>query len=138
MPSTPINTKCRELGCKNPHTYRSAFCNEHGGAKTDKGKANGRLYNSKHWHQLRDIQLSSNPLCARCLANGRVLAANVVDHIFPHRQDYTRFRNNIFQSLCAPCHTLKTQDESKGIYYHYAQGKTYNDNDYQLVVGNMI
>jgi len=36
-----------------------------------------------------------------------------------------KFKVNLFQSLCTGCHTLKGQDERKGIYNHYtAHGVT--------------
>ena len=109
MPSTPINNKCRELGCKNLKTTRSAFCIDHGGAKTEKDKENSKLYATTYWKKQRIAQLSKEPLCAACLLEGRVVPAVAIDHIFPHRQDANKFKNNLFQSLCTPHHTLKTQ-----------------------------
>lgn len=132
MPYTPKNTKCRELGCKNNKTYRSAFCINHGGEITEKGKENSKLYSTAFWKKRRKIQLSKKPLCAACLINGRVIPAEHIDHVFPHRQDDSKFRNNLFQSLCASCHTLKTQDENKGIYSYYSPNGIikYTDADY--------
>ena len=120
MPTAPLNTKCRELGCKNEKTSRSTFCNEHGGAITEKGKENSKLYSTAFWKKQRVIQLSKKPLCASCLLEGRVVQAENIDHVFPHRQDNNKFRNNLFQSLCAPCHSLKTQEENQGNYLYYS------------------
>jgi 5-methylcytosine-specific restriction protein A len=39
-----------------------------------------------------------------CLAAGRIVPATCVDHIEPHRGDYTKFRLGQLQSLCASCH----------------------------------
>jgi 5-methylcytosine-specific restriction protein A len=132
MPYAPLNEKCRELGCKNPKTSRSTFCVEHGGGITEKGKANDKLYSTAFWKKQRQIQLSKKPLCASCLLNGRVVQAVHIDHVFPHRQDNDKFKNNLFQSLCAPCHSLKTQEENKGNYLYYSPNGilTYTDNDY--------
>lgn len=138
MPTIPINNKCLELGCQNKKTYRSAFCSDHGGGKTVKGKTNGKLYNSKAWQIRRDMQLSMYPLCAKCLSEGKVTQANHVDHVFPHRQDSNKFFLNIYQSLCPSCHTLKTQEENKGNYYHYAKGLIYKDNDYHEIISNKL
>lgn len=132
MPSTPISLKCRELGCKNNKTSRSTFCSDHGGAVTEKGKENSKLYSTGFWKKQRMIQLSKNPLCASCLLNGRVISAEHIDHVFPHRQDGVKFRNNLFQSLCASCHTLKTQQENNGKYLFYSSNGIveYTDADY--------
>jgi 5-methylcytosine-specific restriction protein A len=138
MPTAPLNTKCRELGCKNPKTGRSTFCNEHGGGITDKGKENSKLYSTSFWKKRRQIQLSKKPLCAACLIEGRVVPAIHIDHVFPHRQDSQKFRNNLFQSLCHPHHTLKTQDENKGKYLYYSPNGIveYTDADYAYEVIN--
>jgi len=37
-------------------------------------------------------------------AAGRIVPATCVDHIEPHRGDYTKFRLGQLQSLCASCH----------------------------------
>jgi 5-methylcytosine-specific restriction protein A len=120
MPSTPINKKCRELGCKNDKTSRSCFCEEHGGGITEKGKANSKLYSSGFWQKQRKVELSKKPLCASCLLEGRVVQAEAIDHVFPHRQDDNKFRFNLFQSLCVPCHTNKTLEENKGTFIYYS------------------
>jgi 5-methylcytosine-specific restriction protein A len=132
MPIAPLNTKCRELGCHSLKTGRSTFCSQHGGGMTEKGKENNKLYNTAYWKKQRISQLSKKPLCAACLLDGKVVQAEHIDHVFPHRQDMSKFRLNLFQSLCASHHTLKTQDENKGIYLHYTDTgiKTYTDADY--------
>jgi 5-methylcytosine-specific restriction protein A len=132
MPYAPLNTKCRELGCRNEKTSRSTFCNEHGGGITEKGKENSKLYSTAFWKKQRIIELSKKPLCASCLIDGRVVPAEHIDHVFPHRQDQSKFKNNLFQSLCHSCHTLKTQEENKGNYLYYSPNGliTYTDADY--------
>ena len=40
-----------------------------------------------------------------CLQQDRIVPATVVDHIEPHRGDYTKFRLGALQSLCAHCHS---------------------------------
>lgn len=135
MPKTPSYNKCRELGCQNRRTFRSCFCSNHGGGITEKAQKNNKLYNSAFWVKYRKIQLSKNPLCASCLLEGRVVPAEHIDHVFPHRQDGIKFRNNLFQSLCASCHTNKTIEENKGVYLYYSPNglKEFSDLDY---VGN--
>lgn len=138
MPTVPFNTKCRELGCKNPKTYRSTFCEQHGGSPTDKIKENNKLYQSGFWKKWRNKELSKNPLCAACLLEGKIVMANTIDHVFPHRQDQNKFKSNLFQSLCISHHTLKTQEENKGQYMYYSPNGivTYTDNDYGFQIAN--
>lgn len=137
MPYAPLNAECKEYGCRNPKTHRSAYCIEHGGGMTETGKANSKLYSQQAWAKIRARQLSKQPLCARCQSEGKITAAEHVDHVFPHRRDPVKFKVNLFQSLCAACHTLKGQDERKGIYNHYtAHGVTqYTDDDYVRLSG---
>jgi 5-methylcytosine-specific restriction protein A len=132
MPVAPLNTECKEYGCRNKKTGRSSFCLQHGGGISEKGKANARLYNLEAWNSIRARQLSREPLCARCKHEGKITAAQQVDHVFPHNRDVDRFKTNIFQSLCQSCHTLKGQDERKGKYNYYtAHGVIiYYDSDY--------
>lgn len=136
MPIAPLNDKCRELGCQNLKTFRSTFCSIHGGGITAKGKANSQLYSSTSWKKLRQAQLSSQPLCSCCLNSGKVTQAEHIDHVFPHRQSPQRFKNNIFQSLCASCHTLKTQAETRGLYLYWSKNGLvqYNESDYNRVL----
>jgi len=137
MPYAPLNNECKEYGCRNTKTGRSSFCTDHGGGMTETGKANSKLYAQQAWQKIRARQLSKQPLCAKCQSDGKVTAAERVDHVFPHRRDPVKFKVNLFQSLCAACHTIKGQDERKGIYNHYtAHGITqYSDYDYIRLSG---
>jgi 5-methylcytosine-specific restriction protein A len=68
------------------------------GTRTSQGYSN-------RWLRARARWLAEHPLCARCLREVRVTAANVVDHIIPHRGDQVLFWDeNNWQSLCKPCH----------------------------------
>jgi len=64
------------------------------------------------WRKARTLFLKRNPLCRVCAARGVDTAANVVDHIVPHKGDTRLFwdRNN-WQSLCKTCHDIKTAKE---------------------------
>ena len=80
--------------------------------------------------------LSRNPLCAACLSKNIVTQAEHIDHVIPHRRDSDRFMVNLFQGLCAPCHTQKTRLESQGIFRHYTtNGEVdYKDSDYNKLI----
>ena len=68
------------------------------------------------------------------MTQSRIEQANHVDHVFPWRKiGGHAFVRNIFQSLCAECHGIKTGLERKGIFQHY-KNKTileYKLNDYE-------
>ena len=63
-----------------------------------------RWYCTAGWQRRRAHQLRVEPLCRLCLEAGRVTPATVVDHIEPHRGDFTAFRLGQLRSLCADCH----------------------------------
>lgn len=68
------------------------------------------LYKTAAWQQRRREQLRRFPLCAYCERDGRVTAANTVDHVVPHRGDLRLFAGAL-QSLCASCHSSRKQQE---------------------------
>jgi len=51
--------------------------------------------------------LKSNPLCSQCLKRGHISIAEEVDHIKPLFKGGADTDDNK-QSLCKPCHKLKT------------------------------
>jgi 5-methylcytosine-specific restriction protein A len=56
--------------------------------------------------------LSAHPLCVHCLAAGRTTAATVPDHVVPLADGGADDDSNL-QSLCAPCHAVKTAAEAR-------------------------
>jgi hypothetical protein len=65
--------------------------------------------------RLRKFQLMQHPLCKFCLQRGIVTRTNVVDHVVPHKGDWTEFVTGELQSLCEPCHkSAKRQIELRG------------------------
>ena len=135
MPTTPINSKCRELGCNHRRLWPSTLCVVHGG-RTEAARANLKFYKSKAWQDRRAIELSRQPLCVACLAQGRVRMGGSIDHIFPHWRDEKRFLRNLFQNLCAACHHQKTREEMQGRFHDYARGAVYCEADYAQKIGS--
>lgn len=127
MPRVPKQTTCHQLGCDNAKVNHSYFCMEHGGARainnTKERKALNNKYASKQWKQFRQIHLSKYPLCARCQSLGKITPASDVDHIYPHKMQLDKWMGNRFQSLCRPCHSIKTALEKRGMAYDYTTGK---------------
>ena len=67
-----------------------------------------RGYGGK-WQRYRLKFLERNVLCVMCQAQGKVTAANVVDHIVDHRGNQALFWDKAnHQALCVPCHSAKT------------------------------
>jgi 5-methylcytosine-specific restriction protein A len=84
------------------------------------------LYCTAAWRNARARQLAREPLCRLCRERSRIVAANVVDHIEPHKGDEKLFfdESNL-QSLCAPCHDVvkKLQEQRGYLIGHDANGQ---------------
>jgi hypothetical protein len=61
-------------------------------------------YGSAIWTKRRAHQLWTEPLCAECLAAGKVTVAVVADHHPPHGNDWWSFRFGPLRSLCLEHH----------------------------------
>lgn len=62
------------------------------------------------WRKERAEYLRLHPACVMCEAEGKVRAANVVDHVVPHRGDMALFWDKTnWQSLCRPHHDSHKQ-----------------------------
>jgi hypothetical protein len=64
-------------------------------------------YSLQRWRRIAKRQLGTEPLCATCLARGRVEPATVADHIQDHKGNWNEFLLGQLQSLCASCHAQK-------------------------------
>lgn len=124
MPSALLRP-CAQPGC--PNRVPSGRCSEHARqADTRRGTATERGYTYR-WHQESRAHLRRFPLCGdrrpdalsqrqtECQKVGRETAANVVDHLIPHRGDQALFWNRRnWGSSCKRCHDLKTATEDGG------------------------
>ena len=73
------------------------------------------LYKRKRWLDLRERQLTLEPLCRFCLATEEVTAAEVVDHIKQHKGDEALFFDpDNLQSLCRHHHDSAKQAMERG------------------------
>lgn len=133
MPSRPKSI-CR-APCCGKLIDAPGYCDKHKKAvrkqqDEHRGTAAERGYDSK-WAKVRGFYLRKHPLCVYCQRDGRVVAANVVDHIIPHRLkeaidsgDEARIAKaralfwdstGNWQSLCKPCHdSVKQAEERRG------------------------
>ena len=87
---------------------RCPTCRQQRDGRRDSAAQRG--YCSARWRRLRALKLQHEPLCRACVAAGRLVAADTVDHIRPHTgvdtESFWRWDN--LQSLCASCHSRKT------------------------------
>lgn len=69
-----------------------------------------RPYNHR-WRKARLIFLQKNPLCVFCKKAGIIQAAEVVDHIVPHKGNSALFWDSAknWQPLCKQCHDITKQ-----------------------------
>lgn len=75
--------------------------------------ANTRFYQSTEWRKLRALKLNEQPLCEECLRNGKLVKAQMVDHIIPINRGGAALDIENLQSLCNRCHAIKSAKESK-------------------------
>lgn len=70
---------------------------------------------TRTWKKLRDAHLHQHPLCRMCKDQGRLVAAECVDHIKPisGRDDPRLLDQHNLQALCLSCHNVKTGREKR-------------------------
>ena len=104
---------CSYPGC--PELTSERYCSKHQ-KEIDKNYSKTsrpfkKLYNSR-WRKLRKQFLKEHPLCEECKREGIVTAAEVVDHVIPHKGNEELFWDESnWQSLCKHHHDAKTAKE---------------------------
>lgn len=84
------------------HKRPSLARSDHRASSTDRGYGH-------RWRKERAVFLAQYPLCVMCKDLGKAKAATVVDHIVPHKGNYSRFWDvGNWQALCSECHNKKT------------------------------
>lgn len=79
------------------------------GSKESKAQ---QFYRSTAWKKLSRRMMEKNPVCVECLKQGIIKKADVIDHIVPIRQDWSRrLDESNLQSLCYRHHNQKTKAE---------------------------
>ena len=103
---------CRHAGC--PVLTRDGWCEKHRPKHQRRSSAEWHAwYNLPIWTDvLRPAQLLREPWCRECAAHGKRTQATVVDHVKPHRGDWSLFTDETnLQSLCKFDHDRKTAME---------------------------
>lgn len=111
---------CASPSCPALVEQGQARCPSHTKAKErERGSASSRGYGSR-WQRYRLQYLAEHPLCVRCEAAGRTVAARVVDHVVPHKGNEDLMWNpENHQALCdftSPwnCHGAKSLEDGSG------------------------
>jgi 5-methylcytosine-specific restriction endonuclease McrA len=139
MPTIP-RPQCGLYNCKAPTVKGSSLCIEHAPpvVLTDTRRAFNAPYKTRAWELIRAQQLSRAPLCAACKLRGYIISASDCDHLIAWQAvGAYAFKINRFQSLCNPCHALKSSLEKRGIYRHYTDTGAidYTLHDYPRLMG---
>jgi len=81
--------------------------------KYSRNKVHSKFYNSTEWRALRVKALeATGGLCTKCLELEIITTADVVDHITPIENDYSkRLDLTNLQPLCHSCHNRKTAED---------------------------
>ena len=77
------------------------------------------IYQSARWHKQSALFRKKNPLCKRCLDQGRTEKSEVTDHIIPLVIWVTvmgrdPFDQTNWQALSKSCHSIKTKEDVRG------------------------
>ena len=107
---------CAAVGCGTLTLgrYRGRHARQFNGFQHDGRESSTRRGYDYRWQKLRLWHLRQQPLCVECDREGRVTAAELVDHIVPIMEDPTRRLDPTnLQSLCAPCHAAKTAADQR-------------------------
>jgi 5-methylcytosine-specific restriction endonuclease McrA len=79
-------------------------------ARSEEAQAYRRWYKRATWARLRLWRLNIEPLCRMCADEGETTPADTVDHVEPHKGDWSLFIDpDNTQSLCARCHSERKQ-----------------------------
>lgn len=90
---------------------RGSFADKRRGSRHERG------YGSEWVKTRKRILARDNGMCVPCLAAGRVTVATAVDHIINKERGGTDDDVNL-QSICKPCHDIKTIGEHGGTVRH--------------------
>lgn len=114
MPRKP-KSPCSHPGC--PKLTYDRYCKEHKSLVNKNYNKYQRDPNSnkrygRAWKRIRDRYVKANPLCVKCLENGRLTPVEEVHHIKPLAEGGSNDFSNLM-SLCKSCHSSITAKDGK-------------------------
>jgi 5-methylcytosine-specific restriction protein A len=114
MPKRP-KKPCAYPGCPNLVKPGERYCEEHrklvnrGYKRERDDKEIQKIYSSKRWKKVREMKMKQcGGLCELCLKEGRIVKADVVDHIIEIKDGGCIYCLDNLQCLCHSCHNKKT------------------------------
>jgi len=129
MPNRPL-IPCRKQGCHNlvpqdgtgycpAHTHIAKEIVRDNFSTLDRKKTPEQraFYSSKRWVETSQKHRRFEPLCRRCKANGRIVAAQMVHHNPPVevllREGKSPYDHRYLESLCNDCHLGELRKKRK-------------------------
>lgn len=133
MPTSP-HSRCAEPGCT--ELVERGRCATHKpvphGPTEVRTRYRGNDWwgqgSTHRWRKVRAVQLAHHPNCAHCGS-----LAEVVDHIIPRSLGGAMYDPANHQSLCVPCHDVKSAHE-KGATLAASRPRTYHVDNRVIVV----
>lgn len=106
---------CSHAGCNTLIDFDERFCDKHKSRykwRKSYEKKYLQFYHSKRWIKESKQFLIANSVCVKCLNDGIIRKADVVDHIIPLKVDWSkRLDHSNWQPLCNDHHNQKTRAE---------------------------
>ncbi len=116
---------CAAFPC-NQIAVSGAYCAEHKPAAA--AKETDPFYLSVMWRRFRAWYLGKHPLCEQCEREGRLIPADMVDHVIEIKDGGALTSEENAESLCWKCHAVKT-----AAVKNHRKSCGYNRNGSQLV-----
>ncbi|MDA5388780.1 endonuclease [Loigolactobacillus backii] len=113
---------CFHAGCRTLVDYSVKYCSKHKHEYNkqvyhDRMENEGKyqqFYKTTAWKKLSKSFREVNPVCVKCYERGVIRKVEIVDHITPIRDDWSkRLDWHNLQSLCLNCHNIKTKVETE-------------------------
>lgn len=96
---------CAAFPC-NQIAVNGAYCAEHKPAAAP--KETDSFYLSVSWRRFRNWYLKNHSLCEQCEREGRLIPADMVDHVIEIKDGGALTSEENAESLCWKCHAVKT------------------------------
>lgn len=88
-----------------------------------------KLYQSDAWRRIRKEVLETHPLCERCLIEGLLVKATVVDHKIDIIDDESKALDiENLSAMCVNCHNRKSMKRTQFLIKEKKNPQKYNVN----------
>lgn len=111
---------CMNFPCPNLAT-EGGHCPKH--ARPRAAKQTDPFYLSPRWRRFRAWYLAGHPMCIQCEREGRLVPADMVDHVVELRDGGDPLSEDNVQALCRKCHAVKTAEVKDKRKNHQKSGE---------------